>query len=88
MLDNNVADFGSASRQQRKTEGRESRLQQYFSELWAMVGVSLEGLRTTVLPVTSAAMVIPARIASGKFQGGIITTDTERQVRHLILLSR
>ena len=39
----------------------------------AMVGVSLEGFSTTVLPVTSAATVIPAMIASGKFHGGITT---------------
>ncbi len=43
------------------------------ANLAAMVGVSLEGLITTVLPVTSAATVMPARIASGKFHGGITT---------------
>ncbi len=36
-----------------------------------MVGVSLDGLMIAVLPVTSAATVMPARIASGKFHGGI-----------------
>jgi hypothetical protein len=41
------------------------------ANLAAMVGVSLDGLSTTVLPVTSAATVIPAKIARGKFQGGI-----------------
>ena len=39
----------------------------------AMVGVSLEGLITTVLPVTSAATVMPQRMASAKFHGGITT---------------
>src|SRR6185312_15373547 len=39
----------------------------------AIVGVSLEGLITTVLPVTSAAQVMPHKIASGKFHGGITT---------------
>ena len=34
-------------------------------------GESLEGLSTTVLPVTSAAVVIPTRMASGKFHGGM-----------------
>ncbi len=37
----------------------------------AMPGVSLAGLRTTVLPVTIAAVVMPTQIASGKFHGGI-----------------
>ena len=36
-----------------------------------MTGASLDGLRTTVLPATSAAVVIPAMIAKGKFHGGI-----------------
>ena len=40
-------------------------------------GESLEGFRTTAFPDTTAADVIPARIASGKFQGGI-TTPTPR----------
>ena len=43
------------------------------ANLAAMVGVSLEGLITTVFPATSAAVVIPTMMASGKFQGGIIT---------------
>jgi hypothetical protein len=38
-----------------------------------MVGVSLEGLITAVLPVTSEATVMPVKIARGKFHGGIIT---------------
>src|SRR5205807_6496945 len=37
----------------------------------AMVGESLDGLRTTVLPQTMAAEVMPAMMANGKFQGGI-----------------
>ena len=36
-----------------------------------IIGVSLEGLSTTVFPATNAAEVIPTRIAKGKFQGGI-----------------
>src|ERR1700733_7555476 len=43
------------------------------ANLAAMVGVSLDGLITTVLPDTSAAAVIPTMMASGKFQGGTIT---------------
>ena len=35
--------------------------------------VSLEGLTITVFPLTIAAKVIPARIARGKFQGGMMT---------------
>src|SRR6185437_4815658 len=37
----------------------------------AIVGESLDGFRMTVFPVTTAATVMPAIIASGKFQGGI-----------------
>ena len=37
----------------------------------ATIAESLEGLRTTVLPVTIAAAVIPAMIASAKFHGGM-----------------
>ena len=37
----------------------------------AMVGASLEGLRMTVLPVTMAAAVMPAMMAKGKFHGGM-----------------
>src|SRR5262249_61189898 len=37
----------------------------------AIPGVSLAGFSTTVFPVTIAADVMPARIASGKFHGGI-----------------
>ena len=39
--------------------------------LKAMVGASTDGLMTTVLPLTTAAIVMPQRIASGKFQGAI-----------------
>lgn len=35
----------------------------------ARTGVSELGLRTTVFPATTAAIVIPVRIASGKFHG-------------------
>src|SRR5579862_2121539 len=41
------------------------------TNLAAMVGESLEGFSTTVLPVTMAAEVMPAIIANGKFHGGI-----------------
>src|SRR3954471_5562487 len=37
----------------------------------AMVGESLEGFKMTVLPQTTAAQVIPAMIAQGKFHGGM-----------------
>src|SRR5882672_9768335 len=39
--------------------------------LAAMVGESLDGFRTTVLPLTIEASVMPAMIAQGKFHGGI-----------------
>jgi hypothetical protein len=35
----------------------------------AIVGESLDGLRTTVLPLTMAAEVMPAMMAKGKFHG-------------------
>jgi len=37
----------------------------------AIYAASLAGFKTTVLPVTIEEVVIPTRIASGKFQGGI-----------------
>ena len=37
----------------------------------AIVGESLEGLSTTVLPLTIEARVMPAMMAQGKFHGGI-----------------
>ena len=40
----------------------------------ATKGESLEGFSTTVLPATTAAVVMPAMMASGKFHGGITTT--------------
>ena len=43
----------------------------------AMPGVCSAGFTTTVLPVTSAAVVMPVQIASGKFHG-LITTATPR----------
>ncbi len=48
-----------------------------------MAGESLEGFNTTVLPVTTAAVVIPARIASGKFHGGITTPTPSGMYSHL-----
>ena len=39
-----------------------------------MTGVKLAGFMTTVLPVTSAATVMPARIAIGKFHGATTST--------------
>ena len=42
-----------------------------------MPGVCSAGLKTTALPVTSAAATMPGGIASGKFHGAI-TTPTPR----------
>ncbi len=36
-----------------------------------ITGVLLAGLRITVLPATTGPTVVPVRIASGKFHGGI-----------------
>ncbi len=41
--------------------------------LAAMIGVFDAGLTTMVLPAATGPMVIPARIASGKFHGGMAT---------------
>ena len=49
-----------------------------------MPAASEEGLRTTVLPATSAAVVMPVRIARGKFQGGITTRDAHRDVLEIV----
>ncbi len=37
------------------------------------IGVFEAGLSTTVLPAATGPIVIPTRIASGKFHGGITT---------------
>ena len=42
-----------------------------------MTGDCSAGFKTTVLPATRAATVMPVGIASGKFQGGM-TTATPR----------
>ncbi len=52
-----------------------------------MPAASEDGFRTTVLPATSAAVVMPARIASGKFQGGMTTRHAERDVLELVVLA-
>src|SRR5262245_55102628 len=45
-----------------------ARIETYFA---AITGDWDAGLITTVLPAASAALLIPVRIASGKFQGGM-----------------
>jgi hypothetical protein len=50
----------------------------------AMPGVCSAGLTMTVLPVTSAATVMPQQIASGKFQG-LMTTATPRGWCHCLV---
>ena len=52
-----------------------------------MVGASGEGLRTTVLPVTMAAAVMPAMMAKGKFHGRDDGADAERNVAELVALA-
>ena len=44
----------------------------------AQWGVSLDGLKTTVLPVTSAGIIFQHGIAIGKFQGVMMPADAER----------
>src|SRR6187551_2591336 len=52
----------------------------------AIVGESDDGLSTTVFPATTAAIVMPAMIASGKFHGGI-TAPTPRGMYSRLLFS-
>ncbi len=47
----------------------------------AMPGVCSAGLTITVLPMTSAATVMPQQMASGKFHG-LMTTATPRGWYH------
>ena len=51
-----------------------------------MTGDCSAGFMTTVLPVTSAAAVMPVRIASGKFHGAM-TTATPRGSREYVFTS-
>ena len=51
-----------------------------------MTGDCSAGLRTTGLPATSAAAVIPIGMARGKFQGGM-TTTTPRAMASMALVS-
>ena len=53
------------------------RLKRISISLAAMTGDCSAGFITTVLPVTSAAAVMPVRIASGKFHGAM-TAATPR----------
>ncbi len=41
--------------------------------LYAVSTVSSAGFNNTVLPATTGANVVPAIIANGKFQGGMVT---------------
>ena len=50
-----------------------------------IIGVSEAGFRTTVLPTTIAAVVMPQRIAHGKFHGGMTAmTPIGRYIRSFI----
>ena len=51
----------------------------------AIIGARSLGFRTTVLPVTSAATVMPVGIASGKFQGEITTATPARSARFALV---
>ena len=53
--------------------GHAGGLQQHLRRWQPIVGVSLEGFRITVLPVTSEATVMPTRIAEENSIGGITT---------------
>ena len=53
----------------------------------AQPGDCSAGLRTTELPAASAAVVIPAAIANGKFQGRDDRHHAARPVRHRVALA-
>ena len=74
VLDERVADVAPPPRQEIAGRRRGRRPPRQASRnIVAMPAASDDGLRTTVLPATIAAVVMPARIASGKFHGGITT---------------
>lgn len=52
----------------------------------AIIGASLDGFKTTVLPVISAAVVIPVSMAAGKLNGAI-TPQTPYGFNTLLLFS-
>ena len=70
MLNQGLAGFGAALAEVHNS-GRQAAILQQSKKIAAMVGASGDGFSTTVLPQTIAAKVIPARIARGKFHGGI-----------------
>jgi len=69
-----AAAFPAVSMAQNITRRRatEEQLRQ-SQKIDAITGDCSAGFITTVLPVTTAATVIPARIASGKFHGAMTT---------------
>jgi len=67
MLDEIVADRAARSSQEVHDSSRHPRFLQHIHEQRRDEGASEEGFRTTVLPVTAAATVIPAIMAQGKF---------------------
>ena len=73
MLDQQVADLGAAARQEVDHARRQARLLEQLHEARPRSPAQARGFSTTVLPVTIAAAVMPAMIASGKFHGGMIT---------------
>ena len=52
----------------------------------AMSGVAGAGFATTALPATSAAVICPVKIASGKFHG-LMQTNTPRPCSECVLRS-
>jgi hypothetical protein len=71
MLDDGVAEARAGAGAEVDHAAGQPASSSTSTNLAAMVGASLEGLRMTVLPVTMEAAVMPAMMAKGKFQGGM-----------------
>ena len=65
MRDEHVADLAAGIRNELTTPGGKPASQE-IDEHRAITGESLEGLSTTVLPVTIAALVMPTMIANAR----------------------
>ena len=78
VADEEVADLAARAGQEVDDAGRRAgRLEEARPAARRSRGVCSAGFTITVLPATSAALVMPVRMASGKFHGAM-TTATPR----------
>jgi hypothetical protein len=73
VLDEAVADRAARAGHEVQTPAGTPTSRISCTNCQAIAGASLDGFKTTVLPVTIAAVGHPGQIASGKFHGGITT---------------